>query len=245
MAGSIQKLTIDTYKDNSYSSSSKININAFEAFINPTGFSMTYKTKHNTEQSNGAPKADLGYIASLPSDLQLEFLFDGTGVTQANSGNKLVNKIAEKFGKEGFTKKAVKQQITDFYNATGKLDGVIHKPYNIIITWGDLHFRGILAEFTLEYKLFNNKGEALRAIGKATFKESISQELASKETKMESPDLTHQRTVRAGDTLPLMTEKIYGDSKYYLEVAKVNSIINFRQLTPGMKIYFPPIAKIS
>lgn len=98
MVGALTKLKIDTYKDDSYKS--KINTKAFEAFINPTSFSMTYKTKHNTDQADGNSKASLGYIASPPSDLQLEFLFDGTGVTQKNSGNKLINKISEKLGKK-------------------------------------------------------------------------------------------------------------------------------------------------
>ena len=248
MEGSLQKLQIDTYKDNSYSESSKINREAFEAFINPTSFSMSYKTKYNTEQAEGTSKASLGYVASPPSDLQLEFLFDGTGVVQENSGNKLINTISEKLKKKSkseFTKKAVAGQIEAFYKATGELDGTIHKPYNVIIHWGDLTFRGILSEFTIDYKLFDNEGKALRAIGKAKFSESISHELAAKEEKKESPDLTHKRTVKEGDTLPLMTEDIYGDSKYYLEVAKANSIINFRQLTPGQELYFPPLEKTS
>jgi LysM repeat protein len=225
MGGALQKLTIGTYKDSDYQK--RIKAGAFKAFINPTGFSMTYKTKHNTEQAEGAPKANLGFIASPPSDLQLEFLFDGTGVTEANSGNKLINKIAEKLGKgKAFAKTAVKDQINAFYKATGELDGTIHKPYNVILNWGDFEFKGTLSEFTIEYKLFNNEGQPLRAIGKAKFSESISPELAAKEAKKESPDLTHKRTVKAGDTLPLITESIYGDSKYYLEVAKVNNILS-------------------
>jgi hypothetical protein len=243
MGGSIQKLTIGTYKDSNYER--RITSGAFKAFINPTNFSITYKTEVEQGQAPGTSKADLKYVASPPSDLQLEFLFDGTGVTEANSGNKLVNKIAEKLGKgSAFAKTAVADQIEAFYKATGKLEGSIHKPYNVIINWGDFEFKGILSEFTIEYKLFNNEGKALRAIGKAKFSESISPELASKTDKTNSPDLTHLRTVKAGDTLPLMTENIYGDSKYYLEVAKVNGLINFRQLIPGQKINFPPIAKI-
>jgi nucleoid-associated protein YgaU len=60
-----------------------------------------------------------------------------------------------------------------------------------------------------------------------------------------SPDLTHIRMVKDGDTLPLMSFRIYGDSKYYLEVAKANNITNFRKLTVGRKIFFPPIEKTS
>jgi nucleoid-associated protein YgaU len=58
-----------------------------------------------------------------------------------------------------------------------------------------------------------------------------------------SPDLTHYRIVKAGDNLPLMTQRIYGDPKYYLEVARVNKLVNFRNLKPGQAIYFPPIEK--
>lgn len=244
MGGSIQKLTIATYKDSNYES--RVKSGAFTAFINPTSFSMVYKSDFQEDKPVGASKASLKYTGSQPSDLSLEFLFDGTGVTQANSGNKLINTIAEKLGKgSAFTKKAVSEQIKAFYQATGELEGTIHKPFNVILNWGDFEFMGILSELTIEYKLFNNEGIALRAVGKAKFRESMSPKLAAATEVKNSPDLTHKRTVKAGDTLPLMTENIYGDSKYYLEVAKVNGLINFRQLIPGQKLVFPPIEKIS
>lgn len=242
MGGSIQKLTIGTYKDSNYDR--RVEAGAFKAFINPTSFSMTYKSEFTSDQPEGASKANLNYSKTLPSDLQLEFLFDGTGVTEANSGNKLLNTIAQKLGKkDAFVKTAVKDQIKAFYEATGELSGPIHKPYNVILNWGDFEFQGILSEFTIEYKLFNNEGRPLRAIGKAKFRESISPELAAKIEKKNSPDLTHKRMAKKGDTLPLMTERIYGDTKYYLEVAKVNGLINFRQLTAGTELHFPPLDK--
>jgi len=40
-----------------------------------------------------------------------------------------------------------------------------------------------------------------------------------------------------------MSFKIYGDSKYYLEVARANKLINFRKLKIGQKIFFPPLQK--
>ncbi len=239
MAGAIQKLTIGTYENSDYDK--RISNGAFKAFINPTGYSVTYKTELEPDQAPGTAKANLKYIASPSTDLQLEFLFDGTGVTEAYSGNKLINKIKGK----AFDKTSVKDQIDAFYKATGEVAGSIHKPYNVILNWGDFEFKGVLAEFTVEYKLFDNQGKPLRAIGKAKFSESISPKLEAAEKKNTSPDLTHKRTVQAGDTLPLMTERIYGDSKYYLEVAKVNGLINFRTLIPGQELFFPPLAKVS
>lgn len=236
------KVTIQTYKDNSYGNKESV---VFTALINPTGFSLTHKVEYNTERKEGANATNAQFIKKSPQILQLEFLFDGTGVTKDNPGNKLINKIKEGFGKESFSKVAVEQQLIDFYSATGDFNGTIHKPYTVIVTWGKFKFEGSLTEFTIDYKLFNKDGTPLRAIGKATFLESISEELAARMANKSSPDLTHKRTVQDGDTLPLMTERIYGDSKYYLEVAKVNGLINFRQLKPGTELYFPPIEKIA
>ncbi|WES99613.1 LysM peptidoglycan-binding domain-containing protein [Chryseobacterium arthrosphaerae] len=237
--GGTGKVTIQTYKDNSYGEKESV---VFTALINPTGFSLTHKVEYNTESQEGANATNSQFIKKSPQVLQLEFLFDGTGVTEPNSGNKLINKIK---GKKPFSKTAVEKQLNDFYNATGDFNGTIHKPYNVIVTWGKFKFEGSLTELTIDYKLFNKDGSPLRAIGKATFLESISKDLAARMAKKSSPDLTHKRTVQDGDTLPLMTERIYGDSKYYLEVAKANGLVNFRQLIPGQELFFPPIEKVS
>jgi hypothetical protein len=243
MGGALQKLTIKAYKDSNYSSQMGKD---FSILINPSGFSFSRKNELNQDSEMGTSDSNLKYVRTLPSELKLEFLFDGTGVTKDNSGNKLINKIKEGLGKrDPFSKKAVDDQIAEFYVATGNYNGSIHKPYNVIVIWGEFEYKGMLSEFTVDYKMFNNDGTPLRAIGKATFSGAISKELAEKTVKTSSPDLTHKRTVQDGDTLPLMTEKIYGDSKYYLEVAKVNGLINFRQLIPGQELFFPPLEKVS
>jgi nucleoid-associated protein YgaU len=57
-----------------------------------------------------------------------------------------------------------------------------------------------------------------------------------------SPDLTHLITVKAGDTLPLLCDRIYRDSGYYMEVARINGLSSFRNLQPGTTLKFPPLA---
>jgi nucleoid-associated protein YgaU len=51
--------------------------------------------------------------------------------------------------------------------------------------------------------------------------------------------------VKKGDTLPLMCYRIYGDSRYYLQVAMANRLTNFRNLQVGDELFFPPIEKTS
>ena len=98
---------------------------------------------------------------------------------------------------------------------------------------------------SIEFKLFGSDGTPLRAVAKTKFKGTVEDDLRVAKENNNSPDLTHIRIVNLGDTLPLMTYRIYGDSKYYLEVAKANNLNQFRKLEVGQKIMFPPIEKVS
>jgi nucleoid-associated protein YgaU len=57
----------------------------------------------------------------------------------------------------------------------------------------------------------------------------------------QSPDLTNQRTVMPGDTLPFMCFQVYGDPRHYLRVAAFNHLDDFRSLAVGQAILFPPL----
>ena len=61
-----------------------------------------------------------------------------------------------------------------------------------------------------------------------------------RQANLQSPDLTHRRVVKEGDTLPLLCREIYGAPAYYLRVAQVNGLDDFRILTPGQELFFPP-----
>jgi nucleoid-associated protein YgaU len=56
-----------------------------------------------------------------------------------------------------------------------------------------------------------------------------------------SPDLTHSRIVKAGDTLPLLSKEIYGTANHYLWIAQQNQLDDFRNLMPGQRLFFPPL----
>ncbi len=112
-----------------------------------------------------------------------------------------------------------------------------------MLIWGPLIFKGYATSLNIAYKLFNSSGIPIRATANVTFRKSIEDEKRNATEKINSPDLTHILQVKAGDTLPLMCKKVYGDPKYYLQVADVNGLGNFRRLEPGMELVFPPIDK--
>jgi len=96
---------------------------------------------------------------------------------------------------------------------------------------------------TINFKLFRPDGTPLRAVAKAKFTSTVENELRVRQEKKKSPDITHTRIAKTGDTLPMMAYQVYEDPSYYLQVAKANKLYNFRRLEPGTKIFFPPIEK--
>ena len=249
-SGEVTKLKITPYKDENFktpASESKV----FEVAANPSTYQLGFTVEGTAHQALGTSGTNTGYSMTKSPDLDLDFIFDGTGLLDQNkSGNKLVNTVGEIADKiKGKSVKSgpetVVDQINRFKGTVLDYSGEEHKPYYVEILWGALFFQGTLTNLNIDFKLFSPSGYPLRAMAKAKFSGVISHELRAALENKNSPDLTHIRTVKAGDTLPLMTQRIYGDSKYYLEVAKANNIINFRQLKPGMEIVFPPIEKTS
>ena len=224
MSGELTKLSIKAYKDEQFSE--EVADGEFQTLLNPENYSFKYKIEQNEDQAAGTSSSAPKFNKALPEDLELEFVFDRTGALQGfedSSGHGIIDDI-----------ELFKQVVFDY-------NGDEHKPNYLIISWGSLLFKGSLTEMDITFKLFKPDGTPLRAIAKTKLKGFVEDDLRVAIENNNSPDLTHFRLAKERDTLPLMTFRIYGDSKYYLEVAKVNSLTNFRKLNAGQKIFFPPI----
>ena len=226
MSGELTKLKIKGYKDERFSQ--EIADGEFNTLMNPETYRIRSEVSQNQNQAQGTSSTAPRFNKTLPEDLQLDFVFDRSGVIKGFSDENGVGIIddIEKF----------KKIVLDY-------NGNQHKPNYLVISWGSLLFKGSLKDMEITYKLFKPDGTPIRANIHATFKGFIEDNLRVARENNNSPDLTHIRVVGEGDTLPLMTFRIYGDSKYYLEVAKANKLVNFRKLTPGQQIFFPPIEK--
>lgn len=238
--GKLQKLVIRCFKDEKFED--EIADLKYTALLNPEKYSQTYKTEYKKEQASGNSATDPKFTRSLPSDLDLEFLFDRTGVLVHYGDDPEASSDDTVYKDQG---NGIIDDLENFKKAVFDYNGDEHKPNYLIITWGALLFKGILTDLTFEYKLFKPDGTPIRAIAKVKFISHIEAEKRAAGENNQSPDLTHYRMVKAGDTLPLMSHKIYGDSKYYLEVARANNLNNFRKLTAGQELFFPPIEKSS
>lgn len=198
----------------------------FVALFNPTVYGLKHEIQYSEERASGATGSPQKFQSIKPREFSMEFMFDGTGV--ATEG--VVN---------------VSDKITEFLNVTGSFEGDQHRPKYLKVYWGDLLSKCVLKLAEVNYSLFDMDGKPLRAKIKADFTEAIDEATRVAREDRNSPDLTHQRIVKAGDTLPLMCFKIYGDSKFYLHVADYNGINNFRRLQIGREIHFPPIKDLT
>lgn len=199
---------------------------SFEALINPETYTLEYKVKTDEEQGQGTSGKQSRFGYTMPEELTFEFLFDNTGIIDGNA-----------------KKEGVFDDVNHFRKILTEYQGDPHESYHLKLVWGNLIFKGRAVELSITYKLFNPDGQPIRAVARAKFKGSIEEEKRAAKENRTSPDLTHVRKVKAGDTLPLMCYRIYGNPKYYLEVAEVNGLGNFRSLIPGTDLVFPPLEK--
>jgi hypothetical protein len=122
-----------------------------------------------------------------------------------------------------------------------KYDGDIHSPNFIQLSWGTLLFNCRLSTLSMNYTLFKPDGTPLRAKADATFIEFRNQKEISETDTDASPDMSHLVTVKRSDTLPNLCQSIYGDCTYYAKIAAFNRLTDFRDLTPGTQLLFPPL----
>ncbi len=231
--GELIKVKLEIYKDDRYQSK----IGYFDLPINPEQFSQQFQVEYNRQQAQGSQQNDLTYKFTPPQEIKLDFIFDGTGVVpdKQNPG---------KFHRD------VVGQIEKFFRLTYQMNPETHKPNFLRLLWGEFSFGYgkygfdcVLTNVQVNYTLFTPDGKPLRAKLSATFASYVEMKKRLQEENKKSPDLTHQRKVTAGDTLPVMTYRIYDDPSYYLQIAKVNGLVNFRRLKTNTDLRFPPLDK--
>ncbi len=228
----LQRLTIRAW---SKRKRSKISFDSFTVQYNPNSLQMSHQNVFEELQGINTSGREALYSYSPSESISVDLVIDGTGVSDWT--------LVRLFGGGA---DSVTKQVDAFLKLCFYMDGAIHEPKFLRLEWGD----GVLGKFDcrldsvdINYVSFGRDGAPLRAELKATF---ISDIEANKRASLDgktSPDLTHTRTVVSGDTLPLLCESIYGTPEHYLRVARINGLDNFRDLTPGRVLIFPPLEK--
>jgi nucleoid-associated protein YgaU len=218
--GALERLLIKAYETPDYSGEP---VGEFQAYVNPGEITLAYEVEYDSAQGSGTTGSRMDFKKVKPGDLSLTLFLDGTG---ANGRPADVQEKVEQF------------QATTGYN------GRIHRPNYLKVVWGTLPVRRcVLRRASIAYKLFKADGVPLRAVITATFTDTTDDQTRVALAQDQSADLTHVRIVAAGDTLPALCHRVYGDPFLYLSVARANGLDHFRNLAPGTRILFPPLEK--
>jgi Contractile injection system tube protein len=198
----------------------------FTTNINPEKFTHTTPIKYNdgNHANNGTrPIQQQGFD---PQEMMFEFLFDGTGAAGPDS-----------------TEQDVPGKVKALYDVAYKYQGDLHKTKWLKIVWTKFSLVCHLKEINIDYELFNNQGEAIRVKATLTFIEHVKPATSARARNNSSPDLSHIKVVRLGDSLTHLCKSVYNTPDYYTQIAGINKLTNFRKMTTGNDLLFPPIEK--
>lgn len=218
--GQLEKLVVRAYSAPDYAESALVG--TFTAYVNPAELTIAYEMEYDAAQGSGTTGARMDFKKVKPGDLQLVFFLDGTG---ANG-----------------TRIDVQEQVDAFTDLTG-YNGDIHRPNYLLVAWGTITVkRCVLKSASIAYKLFKPDGTPLRAAISASFVDAVEDQTRVALAQDSSPDLTHVRVLRAGQTLAGLCHEIYGDAALALKVARANGLDGVRRVAPGTRLRFPPLA---
>jgi len=227
-------LTIEGFETVNGGSPGK-SIDTFTAQVNPSSISVRYGVGYGGTEDlqDGSIIPQKKYSGCKTQTASFEILLDGSGVLPENKANK----------------KSVKDQIELFKKTCYYFVGSEHEtPYvkihlnkESLFKYNKQAFFARIENFDITYTMFSSEGVPVRAKINATFGGTMDPETESSLKDKQSPDLTHMITVKAGDTLPMLCNKIYGDRQMHHEIARINNLISFRYIKPGTELIFPPI----
>jgi hypothetical protein len=241
----LAKLTIEGYVDAERTSRP---FATFTAQYNPETFSMHHENRYSGVQAPGDTANGGPWSCSPPVRITVNLILDGTSVGSLGVGQ---------LPGLGLAPPTVTERIDDFLSICHRVKSSTHEPAHLRLRWGKAIggaaarrvpqepaappcFDCRLESVDISYKAFNRDGSPLHAELVATFIESLSPARKGRQANLQSPDLTHRRVVVEGDTLPLLCREIYGSAVHYPRVARVNGLDDFRSLTPGQELFFPP-----
>ena len=215
--GVLTKYKMFAYSDAAFSQL----VDTYTLQLNPETYKHSHSASYDKVQSSETAGQTTKFVVMVPQTVTFEFYLDATGLIPG-----VPNLAAE---------------IKRFKAIVYAYNGQVHSPNYVKLVWAGAPFKCRLTSLDIEYTLFKPNGMPLRAKLSVSFEEFLAPAEIEQLAKKNSPDMTHMRTVQAGDTLPLMCFRIYGDSNYYIQIARFNGLADFRQLKVGSEVQFPPV----
>lgn len=230
MSGSLSAFSINGYKSLSNGVTSE-SIGSFSLQLNPSALNVNYVVNDKKgPEDNEEPKSAIGNptnpqtLAKAKESVSFNFILDTTGaISKITSVTSITSAIS-----------TLKKITVD------KISGTHSTPY-VSVQWGAFIFVGKVDSLQVDYTLFDNSGNPLRA----NISMSVSEHFDTKadSANNQSPDITRIPTIKEGDSLVSLCKDFYDDAHMFIRIAEFNNMPSFRRLIPGTILEFPPIEK--
>jgi nucleoid-associated protein YgaU len=233
----LQKLKITSYPDDEFDNGD----GEFTAMYNPTELSLQFGQQIVENKVDNAKLSAITAKGLNNGKFTVDLFFDGTGAS--NSGGIAAGILG---GIAALKDSFVKDEIKKFFAITLRTDKKTHDSRYLEVEWGaGFFFACKLESASVKYLLFSKSGNPLRATLNASFIQvpSNKDDTHSEKQSFLSPDVTKIHTVKSGDTIYNIAKKEYESESFYLKIAEVNDLKNYRKLVPGQKLILPAVKK--
>jgi len=196
---------------------SHANVKPVTVKFNPTDLSLDRGSHYASMPVPGLAMPILQYIRGESDVLHLELFLDNT-----DSGGDIETDLI-----------TLKTFVT--------IDSTLHAPPVVDFLWAKFAFTGVITSLREKMTLFSEDGRRLRARLAVSFKSYKSAEVQLRELKKSSPDRSHTRVLREGETLAHIAYEVYGDPRMWRPIALANGIRRPRFIEPGTPLWIPAL----
>lgn len=233
----LQPLTIEAYDDRERT----VRVGAFKAPFNPATMTQNFGVHYEAPAVLGGLGGEQRYQHTPSGSLHFTIVLDNSPAMAANDMT------------PAFARASVTESVRQFLDLAYHVNGETHEPRYLTLRWGGFDggnklnasvvYRCRLSHVEINYNRFAPTGEPTSAELDVVLLSDEPPERRGRAHNLSSPDLTHSVVVEAGDTLPLLCQRIYGDPAHYVQVAQANNLNGLRSLQPGQVLRFPPIVE--
>ena len=197
-----------------------------ECLFNPKDYTVTKANNWKAEAKQGATAAVPSFTGGNPWEMNLQLLFDASllqpKVTVKDTTTTLFDAMNAKIG-EGA-------------GSPGKKNTM--RPPKITFHYGWFSFVGVAKSLSVQYTLFTDQGEPIRADVKLSLMQWEPERKGQNPTTRSEGGLgTH--LVRDGDSLASIAHQVYGDPTQWRAIAVANGIDDPLRLRSGSALSVP------
>lgn len=192
----------------------------FKAAINPESFTHNRTITFNSENVSNSAFDVYQFQGYGKETVGFSLILDGTGYVNQGGDN-------------------VDKQLEDLLKVVYNYQSGSHKSHYNQLVWGGFKFYCHCESMNVTYSLFDSGGNGLIAEVELSF--VIHRNKKKSMQGKNSPDMTHIHTYKDGDNLLALCKEIYDDTAYYIQIAELNGLSNFRHIPIGKQLIFPPL----